>query len=118
MVGKMDVGVSAVSAVRTTLKRGDKVTRTASAETSVKPIKYTTADLPLPNVEKALTKWRAKVVPTVLSFVASLDHPWEPDSTGEETNVIDDAWFYGYEGEGGELRGLQQQVVYKVVRYF
>lgn len=71
-------------------------------------------DVPLPNVPGGRAIWRGQVVPSYIHFVATLDNPWDADSTGEEIDALQQSWSAGFPNH--------QQVVtaaspmYKVVR--
>ena len=62
-----------------------------------------TADLPLPKDNPdAETIWTTVVVPRYLSYIASLDNPWDADSKGEEVNVLQRFWLEAF---GEHLKG-------------
>ncbi|THG96654.1 hypothetical protein EW026_g5208, partial [Hermanssonia centrifuga] len=51
-----------------------------------------TSDVPLPNIKNSRAIWRGQVVPSYISFVATLDNPWDADSTGDEIDALQQSW--------------------------
>ncbi|THG97393.1 hypothetical protein EW026_g4594 [Hermanssonia centrifuga] len=51
-----------------------------------------TSDVPLPNIKNSRAIWRGQVIPSYISFVATLENPWDADSTGDEIDALQQSW--------------------------
>ncbi|PSR72474.1 hypothetical protein PHLCEN_2v11653 [Hermanssonia centrifuga] len=49
-------------------------------------------DVPLPNICNNRAIWRGQVISSYIHFVASLENPWNTNSTGEEIDILQQSW--------------------------
>ncbi|PSR75971.1 hypothetical protein PHLCEN_2v8749 [Hermanssonia centrifuga] len=94
----MDVSVSADTSI--TKAKGQKATAVPNQRAPAKPERPcatrkkrpATSDVPLPNIKNSKAIWQGQVVPLYIHFVATLNNPWDADSTGEEIDALQQSW--------------------------